>query len=323
MTTQPSQTSVLCLDLGKTRARAELHAADGTLLTGPDGAPLSAESVGVAAGSRVGTDSAAALAELASELLTRATAGAPLTPGQIRIGAGVAGALTNTAVGAHVATTLAAGCSAHAAATSDVVTAHVGALGGEPGTVLVVGTGAVALGLDTAGALRRVDGWGPELGDLGSGSWLGRRALRRALAERDGTATASGIRAAIDDLTGGADPVAWLAAAPNTARRLASAAPPLLDLAAAGDHTATQIADEAIGLLVSSALAASSPGDPVALLGGITSHAWFGQALREALAAGGLTPTMPLGSAIDGARLVALHTDLPHERHIHRADPSS
>src|SRR5437588_3321817 len=62
--------------------------------------------------------------------------------------------------------------------TSDAVTAHAGALGGEPGVVLIVGTGVVALAIDADGALRRADGWGPWLGDEGGGAWIGAAGLR-------------------------------------------------------------------------------------------------------------------------------------------------
>ncbi|MCV7329931.1 ATPase, partial [Mycobacterium cookii] len=46
--------------------------------------------------------------------------------------------------------------------------AHAGALNGEPGVVLIAGTGVVALAIDADGALRTADGWGPWLGDEGS-----------------------------------------------------------------------------------------------------------------------------------------------------------
>ena len=68
---------------------------------------------------------------------------------------------------------------------NDAVTAHLGALGGEPGAVIVAGTGAIALAASPAG-WARADGWGPMLGDDGGGYWIGRRALAMALREHDG-----------------------------------------------------------------------------------------------------------------------------------------
>ena len=45
------------------------------------------------------------------------------------------------------------------------------------GILLVAGTGSVAYGRGPAGAFRRCGGWGPDVGDEGSGAWIGRRAL--------------------------------------------------------------------------------------------------------------------------------------------------
>src|ERR1700739_4838973 len=55
------------------------------------------------------------------------------------------------------------------AVTSDAVIAHAGALNGEPGVVLIAGTGVVALAISAEGALRTADGWGPWLGAQGGG----------------------------------------------------------------------------------------------------------------------------------------------------------
>src|SRR5580693_8107052 len=49
------------------------------------------------------------------------------------------------------------------AVTSDAVIAHAGALNGQPGTVLIVGTGVAALAINKDGELRTADGWGPFL----------------------------------------------------------------------------------------------------------------------------------------------------------------
>ncbi len=72
------------------------------------------------------------------------------------------------------------------AVTSDAVIAHAGALNGEPGVVLIVGTGVVALAIGADGALRTADGWGPWLGDEGGGAWIGAAGLRAALRAHDG-----------------------------------------------------------------------------------------------------------------------------------------
>lgn len=68
---------------------------------------------------------------------------------------------------------------------SDVLTSHLGALDGAPGVVAAVGTGTVVLGIDGQGAWHRVDGWGPWVGDHGSGVDVGRRGLVAAMAAAD------------------------------------------------------------------------------------------------------------------------------------------
>jgi N-acetylglucosamine kinase-like BadF-type ATPase len=55
-----------------------------------------------------------------------------------------------------------------------------------PGVALIAGTGSIALGVDRAGRVVRVGGWGHLIGDEGSGYDIGRRALQAALRMADG-----------------------------------------------------------------------------------------------------------------------------------------
>ncbi len=71
------------------------------------------------------------------------------------------------------------GLAAQVAAISDVEAAHLGALGGRPGLLLLAGTGSIALGRTSRGAWLRAGGLGPLLGDEGSAFWIGREWLRR------------------------------------------------------------------------------------------------------------------------------------------------
>jgi N-acetylglucosamine kinase-like BadF-type ATPase len=59
------------------------------------------------------------------------------------------------------------------------------AAGLDAGIVLIGGTGSVAWGLSPSGVEARAGGWGHLLGDEGSGYWVVREAIRRALAEHD------------------------------------------------------------------------------------------------------------------------------------------
>jgi N-acetylglucosamine kinase-like BadF-type ATPase len=65
---------------------------------------------------------------------------------------------------------------------TDVHMAYFGALGNEPGVVLMVGTGSIIMGRKRDGTLFRYGGWRPHFGDEGSGFWIGREATRTALA---------------------------------------------------------------------------------------------------------------------------------------------
>src|SRR5579884_1663628 len=68
---------------------------------------------------------------------------------------------------------------------SDAVIAYAGALGLQPGVLLIAGTGSIALGRKTDGQMIRVGGWGPHFGDEGSGFWVGREAVRLGLRSLD------------------------------------------------------------------------------------------------------------------------------------------
>lgn len=56
---------------------------------------------------------------------------------------------------------------------------------GGPGVLVITGTGSNILGRTSSGHRLTVGGWGPMLGDQGSGYWIGHQALRAALRARD------------------------------------------------------------------------------------------------------------------------------------------
>ncbi|WP_426184411.1 N-acetylglucosamine kinase [Microbacterium sp. TWP3-1-2b2] len=236
------------------------------------------------------------------------------------IGVGAAGAWNAPDAAAALARALSDATGARVAVTSDVVTAHVGALEGAAGTLLIAGTGAVALGV-AADGLRLVDGWGPDLGDFGSGSWIGREGARAVLRARDALGAATALTDTVRaHIAPHPDPITWLAGDIPTARQLATLAPLVLDAAAEGDSVASEIVAEAVRLLTASALAASGRIRDVAIHGGLTDHAWFRSQLERSLTAAGRTMVHPVGDAFDGAALLAHRTDLPHERFVRRAE---
>ena len=56
---------------------------------------------------------------------------------------------------------------------------------GQPGVVVISGTGSISYGRNAKGEAARSGGWGYVLGDEGSGYWMGRAALRAVLRQAD------------------------------------------------------------------------------------------------------------------------------------------
>ncbi|HEX6086762.1 MAG TPA: BadF/BadG/BcrA/BcrD ATPase family protein [Thermoanaerobaculia bacterium] len=69
---------------------------------------------------------------------------------------------------------------------TDARIALTGAVGFGPGIVVISGTGSVAFGRNAEGAEGRAGGWGPTLGDEGSGFWIAREGLSAIVRAHDG-----------------------------------------------------------------------------------------------------------------------------------------
>jgi len=134
---------------------------------------------------------------------------------------------------------------------ADAMVALDDAFGDGPGVLLVAGTGSVAFGRSPAGTFARCGGWGPVIGDEGSGAWIGRRALSVVAAASDGrepeTALVGAVLTAaqVNDVQ---ELVAWAAAA--TPAALATLAPAVMSTADAGDLRANAILSIAVEELV-------------------------------------------------------------------------
>ncbi|MEJ7616086.1 MAG: BadF/BadG/BcrA/BcrD ATPase family protein [Pyrinomonadaceae bacterium] len=75
----------------------------------------------------------------------------------------------------------------------DAPAALAGATGGQPGVVVIAGTGSVAYGEDAAGRSVRTGGWGFLFGDEGGGFWTAAEGVRRAMKAQDETARATAL----------------------------------------------------------------------------------------------------------------------------------
>ncbi|MEV8177415.1 BadF/BadG/BcrA/BcrD ATPase family protein [Cellulosimicrobium funkei] len=195
------------------------------------------------------------------------------------------------------------------AVAADALTAHLGALGGRPGAVVAVGTGAIALGTDLRTVWHRVDGWGHLLGDLGSGSWIGAQGLRAAVAAHDGR-DSGGSPALLAAAVARFGPVpSWpgqLYTRPDRAQVLASFTPDVAAAARADDTVARQVLAGAGTHLATTLAAALVDGVPP-LAGATGGVLGIGPLLTDAFRArlAVLRPDValvdPAGTPLDGA----------------------
>lgn len=295
---------VLGLDIGGTASRALL--------------------VDAVAGHRIATGEAAggnpsghpvdeALGSIATAL-RRTLSG--VDPGRVAYGliglAGV-GRLQEPAVAAQFAAMwrqVGLGCPYQVVADADVAFAA-----GSPaphGTLLLAGTGAIAAEIRDRRLRRIADGHGWLLGDLGSGFWIGREAVRAVLAYLDGWGPASGlVRRLLTELIGDPDPPVareTTGAVVNAVRcdspvELARFARAVLECAADGDPIAIDIAVRAAGQLIETASLvrpADHADEPLVLAGGLLIRDTpVADAVRQAAA--DRWPGAPIRLARDGA----------------------
>jgi N-acetylglucosamine kinase-like BadF-type ATPase len=79
--------------------------------------------------------------------------------------------------------------------TNDAVIALAGATAGEPGIIVIAGTGSIAFGRNAEGRSMRAGGWGFVFGDEGGGFDLARQGLRAALRQEEGWGPATRLHA--------------------------------------------------------------------------------------------------------------------------------
>lgn len=138
---------------------------------------------------------------------------------------------------------------------NDAVTAlAAGTSGALCGVAVIAGTGTIALAMSSpAGPAVRAQGWGPALGDEGSGYAVGQDVLRAVAQAHDGAAPATRLTALVLAATSCSKPeelVAW-AYGPTELpwARVAALAPLAEQAAAEGDAAATALLDKAAAAL--------------------------------------------------------------------------
>lgn len=89
--------------------------------------------------------------------------------------------------------------------THDAEIALTGATAGQPGIIIIAGTGSMAFGRNARGEIARAGGWGYLFGDEGGGFDLTRRALRAALRAEEGWGPDTALAPLLLDATGAAN----------------------------------------------------------------------------------------------------------------------
>lgn len=155
---------------------------------------------------------------------------------------------------------------------TDAYIAALGAHAGAPGAVVIVGTGSVGYRIEAAGRSRLVGGWGFQVGDEGSGAWIGRQAIMQTVRVLDARhrGRTTELHRAVAARCGASrnEILAWLWKAEPA--QFAGLAPLVLECAGDGDTAALAIITEA-GREIDALAEALDPGRnvPLALVGGL------------------------------------------------------
>ena len=208
----------------------------------------------------------------------------------------------------------------HIRAHNDAYTALIGAHDGQPGIIVISGTGAIALGQDASGRTARAGGWGWLIGDEGSAMAMGRAALNAITHAHDGTGPRTQLTEAVLRQLGIQalrDCKRIVYGPAFGARGFAALAPAVGACADAGDAVAQQIVAQAgqalARLAVGVADALAMPDAPVAPVSGAFGHVrGLRAAFTEALGLSKthrLTVVSPHHSAALGAAFLARQID--------------
>ncbi len=184
MTTSPLY--FLGIDGGGSKCRARIRDDRGKLL---------GEAVG--GSSNIYQDFEGSIANIVAAATEAARSGA-LDVSALHAGLGLAGIVTSVGVEKIQAAHLPF---ATVTADNDAFIACVGAFSGQNGGIVIAGTGSIGLGL-VDGQRHMVGGWGFQLGDHGSGAWLGHHAVRRAALVLDGLLQPTGLIDAVLERSG-------------------------------------------------------------------------------------------------------------------------
>ena len=182
-----------------------------------------------------------------AEGIARAEA-AGLLGEQYGIGIGMCGYGEGTTSTARIEQIVAKVAGAHPyALVNDVESAWAAGLNLADGIVIIAGTGSIAYGVHGERSLR-CGGWDYELGDEGSGGWLGKELLRAFTRQCDGRDPAGPLRNLVRqelELADDFDIIAFAQEHMANRSRISALAPLVSKAAAAGDASAQRILERA------------------------------------------------------------------------------
>lgn len=275
----------LGIDGGGSRCRARIRSGDGRVMAEATGGP-----------SNIYQDFRGALATI-METSREAARTAGLTTERIHAGMGIAGIVTSVGAEKIVEAALPF---ASVTVDNDAFAACVGAFGGGDGGIVIAGTGSI--GFARVGGVRHmVGGWGFQLGDHGSGAWVGHHAVRRAALALDGLLQPTRLITEVLARTGGnrLDLSRWSEQAKP--KDYAQFAPLVFDCAAHGDVQGMMIVIEGAGAISNLGRALLARGaKAICLLGGLSAAypPYLDADVKQALAE-------PQADAVDGAIMMA------------------
>jgi N-acetylglucosamine kinase len=193
---------------------------------------------------------------------------------------------------------------------NDVQVAFEGAFAGQPGVLILAGTGSMAWGGDGAGRSVRVGGWGDGFGDEGSAWWIGHEAISLASRVLDGRRAGHDFAMAIlaaaglprDDAHGAL--IGWYHGLVQRRAQIAALARVVDELAERGDSLALALLGEAAHHLAAHVQAAGSllgiaGAPPWSFAGGVFSSRTVMRLLTERLGRPAQAPLLPpIGGAL-------------------------
>lgn len=202
---------------------------------------------------------------------------------------------------------------------TDARIALTGAVGFGAGVVIISGTGSVAFGRNAAGEEARSGGWGPTLGDEGSGYWIARQGLAAIVRAHDGRGFATKMTQLLCNEYDMCEPdelPRFVYAATTHVDDIARYGKLVIEAASEGDTVAREILASGGSELAECVLAIArrlhmaDAEFPVAYVGG-AFHA--GDLLLDPMRlriqrdAPGATLQPPLRSPVEGAAMMAMH----------------